>query len=133
MSELENHDEIAELEDMYLEALMEKLAEIEQLQAKAAAMRGALEAVMWASLESGHVYCQWCAVSEGEEHLSDCEGHNALSADAGRELLERLRIVQAQRDDQNEQIRQLERERDEARRALTAVHEIRLAILGKTK
>ena len=90
MSELENHDEIAELEDMYLEALMEKLAEIEQLQAEAATLREALEAVMWASLESGHVYCQWCAVSEGEEHLSDCQGNNALSGVGGRELPERL-------------------------------------------
>jgi hypothetical protein len=57
------------------------LVEVERLQAEAAALREALEAVMW----EGELYCSWCAVNKGEEHLSFCQGYNALAADAGRE------------------------------------------------
>ncbi len=99
--------------------LFDCLTEKKHLQAEAAAMRQALEAVMWASLETGQTYCQWCAVSEGEQHLSDCQGNNALAADVGREMLERLERA--------------ERERDEARAALAAIHEFQLETLKMGK
>jgi GH25 family lysozyme M1 (1,4-beta-N-acetylmuramidase) len=63
-------------------------AEVEQLEAQAAAMREALEAVMWDELETGAKYCIWCAVTFGSDHLSDCQGNNALAADVGRVPLE---------------------------------------------
>jgi hypothetical protein len=55
-------------------------AEVEQLEAQAAAMREALE--------TGAKYCIWCAVTFGSDHLSDCQGNNALAADVGRVPLE---------------------------------------------
>lgn len=67
------------------------LAEVERLQAEAAALREALEAVRWIEHDEGFVYCPWCGVSPSETHLSDCQGEKALTTDAGRPFLERLR------------------------------------------
>jgi len=82
------------------------LDEIERLQAQAAAMRGALEATL-----DEMTACSVCSAPVIEKVEA------ALAADAGHELLERLRRA--------------ERERDEAQAALAAVHDLQLAILGR--
>ena len=72
---------------------------IDELEAENAALRRALEEIREE------------AETDFDRDIILTACNSALAADAGRPLLERLRIIQAQRDDQNEQIRQLERER----------------------
>jgi len=94
--------------------LLKLQEEVERLQAEAAAMREALETISQQrendTEDDAWVYARIFQICD-----------SALSTDAGREMLERLQIVQAQRDCQNEQIRQLERERDELREALADI------------
>jgi len=81
-------------------------AEIERLEAEAAAMRAALETAEWGP----QGYCCFCGNHRDDGHRADCSRQLALASDIGRELLERLR---------------------RAERALAAVKEIQLAsVLG---
>jgi len=81
------------------------LAEVTRLQAEAAAMRKALEEI------------QDEAETDLDRDIILTACQSALATDVGREPLERLRRAEG--------------ERDEARRALTAVHDSQLAILGR--
>lgn len=77
-----------------------------ELEAQAAALREALEAVEWVTLEPdelpGCPFCRrtgpcWDAQGnkEGGVHEPDCHVAAALASDAGRQLLERLRKAEA--------------------------------------
>lgn len=68
------------------------LTSIKRLQAEAAALREALRAVEW----SAAGFCLWCD-SRQWRHESDCQRQLALTTDAGREILERLRRAEAER------------------------------------
>jgi hypothetical protein len=69
---------------------------IEQLQAEAAALREALEKVEWIASLLGNAYCPWChtVAYDVRKHHDDCPRQAALAADAGRAMLEQVRALE---------------------------------------